>query len=93
MYDSIIKTLLATKAMRATKFVAPNHIIRVVRRKYKTGFDRSTIELVITEGRPNYIEREFIKKLKKAKEPFPVKKVQLKFLPAKKKINGKMAKK
>jgi hypothetical protein len=33
-----------------------------------------------TIGIPNYL-REFIRKCKKAGEPFPVKKIQLKFLP------------
>ncbi len=93
MYDKIITTLIATNAMKATKFTAPNHIIRVVRRKYKNKFERHTLELTVTEGKPNYAERKFIKKLKKAGESFPVKKIQLKFLPEKKKVNGKMAKK
>jgi hypothetical protein len=34
---------------------------------------------VFTIGKPNYEEREFIKKCKKAGEPFPVKKIQVKF--------------
>jgi len=41
--------------------------------------------MVLTIGRPNYAEREFIKLCKKAGEPFPVKKMQLKFYPKKKK--------
>jgi len=46
------------------------------RRRYET--------FILTVGEPAYREREFIKLCKKAGEPFPVRKVQLKFYPANK---------
>lgn len=89
MYDTVIKTVIDSGALRGTKYVSSNEIIRVVRtsyryrdRKFRKG---ENIELTITHGKPNYLEREFIKLCKKAGEPFPVKNVQLKFAPQKKK--------
>lgn len=82
MYDQVIKALVASKAHKATKFISEREVIRAVRTKYRYNnrFDNSKLEITLTHGRPNYLEREFIKACKKAGEPFPVKKVQLKFL-------------
>jgi len=85
MYDQLIETLVAAKAWKATKYISDKEIVRVSRTRYQFGFDRGNLELTLTKGKPNYAEREFIKLCKKAGEPFPVKKVQLKYLPQKKK--------
>lgn len=90
-YSKIIPYLIDTGAVKATKYLSSNLIIRAVRKTYKNRtLDHRTnrklprkgenIEITLTIGKPNYIEREFIKKCQKAKEPFPVKKIQLKFL-------------
>lgn len=42
------------------------------------------LDLRLTIGRPNYSERKFIKQCVKAGEPFPIKKIQLKYWPMKK---------
>ena len=86
MYDSIIKTLIDSKAFKATKYISPNHIVRAVRTRYGNKFQQGNIEITITIGKPNYIEREFIKQCEKAREPFPIKKIQLKFIS---KLGGK----
>lgn len=39
------------------------------------------IEIRLKLGKPNFRERLFIKACKKAGEPFPIKKIQLKFWP------------
>lgn len=59
----------------ATKYVSPNMTIKATRRQQS----RKAIEVVVTIGKPNYAERQFIKACKKAGEPFPVKKIQLKY--------------
>lgn len=84
MYDQIIETLVATKAIKATKYISEKEIIRATRTRYGKTFSRGNLELTVTRGKPNYAEREFIKSCKKAGEPFPVKKIQLKFFPQKK---------
>ena len=68
---------------RAVKYVSPKEIIRGTRGKFFKSSDN--IEITLTIGRPNYIEREFIALCQKAKEPFPVKKIQLQNWPKKKK--------
>lgn len=69
------------KCYRATKFLDEKRIVRVSAKTYngKVAAKNQNLECVLTIGRPNYLERDFIKKCKKAGEPFPVKKVQLKF--------------
>ena len=42
------------------------------------------VTMVLTIGKPNYAEREFIKVAKKAGEPFPIERVQLKSWPKEK---------
>lgn len=84
MYDNLIETLVEAKAWKATKFISEKEIIRAVRTRYKSGFNRYTLEITITRGKPNYREREFIQACKKAGEPFPIKKPQLKYIPDKK---------
>lgn len=86
MYDQIIKLLIEQKAVKATKFISHNSIIRVVRTRYGKKFSPGNIQLTITVGKPNYLERDFIKLCKKSNESFPVKNVQLKFLPKVKKL-------
>lgn len=67
---------------KATKFIGPNLVVKATRRGR---FDRrsNNVEMVLTIGRPNHAERKFLKKLKKAGESLPVKKVQLKNYPKK----------
>lgn len=61
---------------KATKYVSPSETIKATLRGKR---DRSKhIEILLSLGPPNYLEREFIKKAKKVGEPFPVKKIQLK---------------
>lgn len=68
--------------IKATKYISPILIVRAVRKTYKlVGRKPNTkgnIEIILSIGKPNYVEREFIALCKKAKEPFPVKKIQLK---------------
>jgi len=85
MYETIIKILIETGAIKATKFLSPKNIIRVTRIRYAGKFDRHSFDLRITNGRPNSREREYINLLKNAGEPFPVKKIKLNFMACKKK--------
>ncbi len=81
----VIDTLLGQKALKATYYISPNLIVRAVRKTYKNGTAKRHIlrsantEVMLTIGKPNYREREFIKDCQKAGESFPVKKIQLKF--------------
>lgn len=86
----VVNDVIRFDALKAVKFIEPNFIVRATRRTFggKVRNKRGeNIEINLTIGKPNYLEREFVKLARKAKEPFPVKKVQLKlYSPKKKKI-------
>ena len=77
----VIKALIASGAWQATLFLSPTEIIRVTRRLYRgrRAWDNKRLEFHLTVGKPNYREREFVKQLRRAHEPFPVKKIQLRY--------------
>lgn len=65
------------KIKRTTKIISPRVIVRCTRRHPRAS------EFVLKIGSPNYLERDFIKLCTKAGEPYPIKKVQIKFYPKK----------
>ena len=79
----LIKNLTENGARKATFYFSPKLVAKATRQRRP---DRRTNQetFVVTLGRPNYAERKFIKTLKAAGEPFPVKKIQYKFYPKKK---------
>lgn len=82
-YNEVIEAILSTGALKATKYISPKEIVRAVRKSYRFNGRKvikgANMEITLTIGKPNYVEREFIKACQKAGEPFPIKKVQLKF--------------
>lgn len=79
----VITALIGTNARVATFYLTPSWIVRATRILYRGKISmRGNVAIRLTIGRPNYSERAFIAKCKKAGEPFPVKKIQFKF-PAK----------
>lgn len=85
----VVRTLLDTPtARKVTLYLSEKLTVKASRMAYaddkKRGrFDRrdSRADVHVTVGTPNYEERRFIKWAKKALEPFPVKKLQIKHLP------------
>lgn len=80
--DLVGHVLSSLNVKRATKFLSPGMVVKAT---YvgKPGGRARAHHVKVTIGSPNYAEREFIKQCKKAGEPFPVKKVQLKFVKGK----------
>ncbi len=80
---SVMDALLSEGAIRATKYLSERETVVAQRITYGGRIDkrerRTTI--VVTFGEPNFKARDFIKKCKRAGEPFPVKKIQFKFPP------------
>ena len=80
--EAVVDALLIptpTVVVRATKYVSENHVITATRKRYGGKIlKRNNIDIVLKIGRPNFAEREFIKLCKKAGEPFPIKKIQIK---------------
>jgi len=79
----IADVMLAADARQALKVLAPDLVVQATRVMWDGKFGRrGSLDIRFTAGRPNYLARRFIKACKKAGEPFPVKKIQLRF-PAK----------
>jgi len=76
-----IKQLLSHGAIRATKYLSETETVVAQRVTYDGKISKrdQRTTIVVTFGAPNYDAREFIKKCRKAGEPFPVNKIQLKF--------------
>jgi hypothetical protein len=75
---------MAPDVKKTTVYLDEKTVVSVCRR-FKYTVRSLSRDFVLKIGRPNYVEREFIKRCKKAGEPLPVRKVQLKFWPVKRK--------
>ena len=84
--STVVDNLLETNSYKAEKYLTDKLVVRATRKSYKGKFAKGNIEILLVVGKPNFAQREFIKDCKKAGEPFPVKRIQLKALPKK---NGK----
>lgn len=76
----VIRALLDADAWKAVLYVAPDEVVRATRRYYARGRkpDPKRIEVLVTIGRPNFLERKFIKE-HPGGATFPIAKIQLKF--------------
>ena len=61
---NVIECLLSADAKMAIKYLDKDKIVRASRRAFKGKFSKGNIEIILTIGKPNYAEREFIKKCK-----------------------------
>jgi len=71
----------------ATLFLSPKLVVRATWR-HKPSRRHMREEMVVTYGAPNYREEHFIALAKKAGEPFPIRNVQLRPWPKKRKARG-----
>lgn len=77
-----VMAVLDNDAHRATKYVSPKEVVRATRVLLGGKINRrDKTRVVLTIGRPNFREREFIKLVGKAGAEFPFKKIQLQFPP------------
>jgi wobble nucleotide-excising tRNase len=80
VFSELAECILVDGAYKATKYINEKLTIKATRKRYKgKRLWGHAIDIIFTVGKPNYEEREFIKMCKKAGEPFPVKKMQVKF--------------
>lgn len=68
---------------KATVFLNDRMVVKATRQRKMDRRDQSATFL-LTLGRPNFVERRFIRLCKQAGEPFPVKKVRIQYWPKKK---------
>ena len=67
VFAELAEEILVGGAYKATKYLNDKLTIKATRKRYKGKFSRSTeaIDIVFTVGKPNYEEREQIKRGKK----------------------------
>jgi len=82
IFSILAEIILEGGAIKATKYYDEKTVVRASRKLFGGKIDkRSRItEILFKIGYPNFEERVFIKKCKKVNEPFPIKKIQLKFI-------------
>jgi hypothetical protein len=84
IFADVCGALIASDAKTAIKILDEKTIVKATWHNKPSGRN-SHEEMVVTFGRPDYRTVEFIKKCKKAGEPLPVKKIQFRAYPKKKK--------
>lgn len=75
-FGQLAEAVLDGGAKRATKYVSEKLTVKATYQGKRRAGARQHA-LLFTIGKPNYAERQFIKKCKVAGEPFPVKKLQI----------------
>ncbi|MDZ4342137.1 MAG: hypothetical protein U1E51_06820 [Candidatus Binatia bacterium] len=80
----LVAAMIDPKVRTATAVMSPTYTMRLSR-VYRDRANARSRTFSLTLGGPNYEAREFIRRCQKAGEPFPVKKVQLRFWPKQRK--------
>jgi hypothetical protein len=80
IFSDVIQSILDNSDVyQATKYLSEKEIVRATLKRFHKRISKTgNRDIVLTIGRPNFKERLFIKSCKKAGEPFPIKKIQLK---------------
>lgn len=81
LFGQLAEAILEVGAKKATKYLSERDVVKATYQGKRRKNDPS-VTILFTVGRPNYAERKFIKSAKKAGEPFPVKRLHLKFVNA-----------
>lgn len=77
-----IQNLLRNKAWKATKFISDYLMVRATRQLFRKKLSNiGNLEIILTVGKPNYEEREYVALCKKAGEKLLLKRVWLKYPP------------
>lgn len=83
--SALFEAVLLIGAKRATKYLSTREVVKATYQGRRDKRSKKHV-VVVTVGPPNYAERLFIKKANRVGEPFPVKRIQLKF--DKKRVKG-----
>ncbi len=80
VFSELAEFILVGGAYKATKYLDEKLTIKATRKRYGGKIYKGrAVDIVFTVGKPNYEEREFIRRVKKEGGSFPVKKVTLKY--------------
>lgn len=82
IFSELAEIILEGGAIRATKYYDDHTVVSAQRKLFNNKIYKGDriVEIIFKVGRPNFAEREFIKNCKKVNEPFPIKKIQMRFL-------------
>lgn len=86
VYGQLLEMVVECGAKKATKYISEKYVIKATRHGKPDSRDVLAV-VVVTAGRPNYDERQFIKAHKKAGRKFPIASLVTKFPPPKKRAN------
>lgn len=67
-FSGVYEAVLAHNAKSAVQFLSEKLVIRATRRLYGKKIRKGPIEVLISLGKPNYQERNFIKRQKSKKQ-------------------------
>jgi hypothetical protein len=72
-FSELATIILVEGAYKATRYLNPKLTIKATRKRYKGKFSRSNqaIDIIFTVGKPNYEEREVLKRAGLTKAQFP----------------------
>jgi hypothetical protein len=80
VFSELAGSILVGGAYKATKYLNDKLTIKATKKRYKGRvYKGQAIDIVFTVGKPNYEEREFIKKFKKSGLVFPINNIYEKF--------------
>ena len=80
VFSELAECILVGGAYKATKYLSPVLTIKATRKRYKGKFLKGhAIDIVFTVGKPNYEERDVIKRHKKMGMAFPLNHISEKF--------------
>jgi hypothetical protein len=81
VFSKLAECILVGGAYKATKYLSPILTIKATRKRYKGKILKNhAIDIVFTVGKPNYEEREVIKRQKKMGIVFPINHISEKFM-------------
>jgi len=82
IFSELVEVLLDCEARRVTKYYDDKTVVSATRKTFQGKIYKKNriTEIIFKLGSPNFLEREFIRKCKKVNEPFPVKKIQIKYI-------------
>ena len=78
VYGQLAEIIVNGGAKRATKYLSPSLVVKATRIG-KIDRRDAQAHFIMTVGRPNFAETQFINVCQTAGEPFPVKKIQVKW--------------
>jgi hypothetical protein len=72
VFSELAEIILIGGAYKATRYLNPKLTIKATRKRYKGKFlKNAAIDIVFTVGKPNYEEREVLKRAGLSKTEFP----------------------